>query len=241
MPASPHLKVQFQHRLGTLELDVNFASSAPWTILFGASGSGKSTVLRAIAGVVNPNSGRIVIDNTVVFDSRSGICLPPHKRRIRWAPQRAMLFPHLTIRQNLALGVAGAENSEGVEDLVRHFKLMDLVDRRPSELSGGERHRISVIRAAAAPGRAGLLLLDEPFTGLDASVRDRLIAELRTWRGSLPVVSVTHDVGEAFLLDAEVIRIGDGQILDQGPAGDVLAPDRAKLLRALGPGEPSHQ
>ena len=233
MADNPLLEVNLRHSLGTLDLQIDFATSAPWTVLFGPSGSGKSTVLRAIAGVLKPDSGRIVMGGLVVFDSALGVFLPPHQRPVRWAAQRAMLFPRMDVRANLASSIGQNSHAETLERAIRHYKLLELAKRLPGELSGGQGQRIGVIRAAAGL-KGGHLLLDEPFTGLDAAVRDRLIKDLRTWRGSLPVLSVTHDVGEAFLLGAEVVRIAAGRVLAQGPVGEILAPDRDALLHLLG-------
>ena len=233
MADNPLLEVNLRHSLGTLDLQIDFATSAPWTVLFGPSGSGKSTVLRAIAGVLKPDSGRIVMGGLVVFDSALGVFLPPHQRPVRWAAQRAMLFPRMDVRANLASSIGQNSHAETLERAIQHYKLLELANRLPEELSGGQGQRIGVIRAAAGL-KGGHLLLDEPFTGLDAAVRDRLIKDLRTWRGSLPVLSVTHDVGEAFLLGAEVVRIAAGRVLAQGPVGEILAPDRDALLHLLG-------
>jgi molybdate transport system ATP-binding protein len=127
---------------------------------------------------------------------------------------------------------AGRGWIEELERLLDHFKLSVFDHLKPDALSGGQRQMISVIRAAAG-ARGGILLLDEPFTGLDASVRDQLIADLRSWLGSTPVISVTHDVGEAFLLGAEVVRIADGRVVAQGPVEEVLAEERKRLLGLL--------
>jgi molybdate transport system ATP-binding protein len=120
------------------------------------------------------------------------------------------------------------------------FRLGGFAERMPRDLSGGERQRVSVARAVISavtyrgPGTA-LLLLDEPFSGLDAAVRDELLTELREWlvRWKTPVLSVTHDVGEAFQLGAEVIRIADGRTVQQGPVGEVLNEERRRLMEQL--------
>jgi molybdate transport system ATP-binding protein len=119
-----------------------------------------------------------------------------------------------------------------VERALEAFHLTELKEKQSAELSGGEAQRVAVARAAiGASGR--LLLLDEPFSGLDVAVRDRLIEDLRGWLDGSPVASVTHDVGEAFLLGAEVVRIADGRVVAQGPAEVVLAEERRKLLGVL--------
>jgi molybdate transport system ATP-binding protein len=234
------LEVRFRHRLGTLDLDVSFATNAPWTVLFGPSGSGKSTILRAIAGLVRPDEGRIVMGGVVVFDSAAGVWVPPQDRPMRWAAQKAMLYPLKTVKWNLVLGINSREKlfqgpawiqalAEGME----HFGLERISASLPGQLSGGQRQRVSVVRAVlGALGKT--LLLDEPFTGMDAVVRDRLILDLRAWLGDSPVVSVTHDVGEAFLLGAEVVRVADGRVVAQGAVGEVLSGERDNLMGVLG-------
>ena len=205
-----------RHQLGTLALEAKFAVTAPWTVLFGPSGSGKSTVLRTIAGLVRPDAGRVEVLGEVVADRERGVWVPPDRRKIRWAGQRAALFPHRTVLRNLSMGtgfeggLASAERAQFLHQALDAFGLRDLAEKRPRELSGGERQRVSVVRAAVGALRPRVLLLDEPFAGLDAEIRDGLIAALRSWLPGVPVISVTHDVGEAFLLGAEVVRISEG-------------------------------
>jgi molybdate transport system ATP-binding protein len=227
-------RIAIRHRIGALRLEVNFDVSAPWTVLFGASGSGKSTILRAVAGLVRPDSGRIEVQGRVLFDSESVVWVAAHRREVRWAGQRAALFPRMTVAENLAFGLRGASKEE-LQGALGAFGLNDLGGRKVDALSGGERRRVSVARAAVgAKGR--LLLLDEPFAGLDAAVRDRLIGDVKRWVGETPVVSVTHDVGEAFLLGAEVVRIAQGRVVGQGATETVLGEERERLLGWLGEG-----
>jgi molybdate transport system ATP-binding protein len=232
------LNVTMQYPLGGMVLDVEFVLTAPWTVLFGPSGSGKTTVLRAIAGLVRPKDGQ------VLMDSATGKFIPAYKRPVRSAAQMAWLFPHKTVRQNLMYGngwpAKPAQALEIAEETMSLFRLRDLADRSPVELSGGERQRASVARAVVSAvtfegqGQA-LLLLDEPFTGLDAALRDELLSGLRDWltRWKIPVLSVTHTLGEAFQLQAEVIKIADGRVVEQGPVETVLAKERQRLLQQL--------
>jgi molybdate transport system ATP-binding protein len=230
MSGEPHLEVRFKHRIGTLGLDVAFRAEAPWTVLFGASGSGKSTILRVIAGLETPATGFVRVERMVVLDRECGVRVAAHRRGVRFAAQRTMLFPRMTVEENLAFG---ADVPGEVARALEGFRLTELARKRPSELSGGESQRVAVARAAiGAKGR--LLLLDEPFSGLDAGVRDGLIADLRSWLGDSPVVSVTHDVGEAFLLGAEVVRVDEGKVVAQGAVGEVLAEERRRLVGVLG-------
>ena len=243
-----HLSMRMKHRQGALVFDLAFALTEPWTVLFGPSGSGKTTVLRAIAGLMRPQSGRIVLHprsgapDDVVLDSPTKTFVPAHLRRVRFSAQTATLFPHLTVRGNVAYGVRSAGDEQHVTDKVtdalERFRLGALATKMPAQLSGGERQRVAVARAAvsAVAVRGGsLLLLDEPFAGLHLRLRDELLIDLREWLGAAgtPVLSVTHDVAEAYRLGAEVIKLADGRVVQQGPVGLVLAPERERLLIQL--------
>jgi molybdate transport system ATP-binding protein len=245
---APHLSVRIQHRLGALELDVAFTLTQPWTVLFGPSGSGKTTVLRAIAGFVRPDAGRIVSRfygrEFVMIDTAKKLFVEPHKRSVRVAGQGAALFPHLTVRENIAFGARSQMDvtaaAEIVQEAIRRFQLPGMAEKFPSMLSGGERQRVAIARAATAAvslSEGSLLLLDEPFTGQDVQLRDELIEELRGWLAHMerPVLSVTHDVGETFQLGTEVIKIADGRVVRQGPVAEVLALERDRLLEQLNP------
>lgn len=244
------LAVRLRHRQGSLRLRAQFELREPWTVLFGPSGAGKSTVLRAIAGFVRPDEGLVVYGpaDRVLVDTAERVFVPAHDRPVRSAGQTARLFPRMSVRENVEYGVVretrreehAGGSGEVVEQVLELFRLSKLAGRIPSGLSGGERQRVSVARAVAAavtfdgPGRA-LLLLDEPFSGLDTVLRDELAIRLRErlegWK--TPVLSVSHDVGEAFLLGAEVIRMAEGEVLEQGPATRVLAGERERLLAGL--------
>ena len=247
---APFLHVRMQHRLGALSLEVAFALTEPWTVLFGPSGSGKTAVLRAIAGLMRPKAGRIALENSdgpqLLLDTQAGISMPAYKRLVRLSAQSAALFPRMTVRENIAYGAKtqgnGTSAASLVEDALQRFHLEPLAAKYPQALSGGERQRVAVVRAASAavclrPTTLGttLLLLDEPFTGMDMRLRNDLMRELQTWlvQAGVPVLSVTHDVGEAFQLQAEVIKIADGRVLRQGPAADVLQEERLRVFEQL--------
>ncbi len=236
MSSSPYLDVVLRHRAGTLALNVAFTAAAPWTLLFGPSGSGKSTILRAVAGMLRPDEGRVVVRGQSLVDTAGSIWVQPHRRPVRWAGQGAVLFPKMSVEENLAFVLSGDARRQGtagiVQEAVQRFHLAALAKKMPGELSGGERQRVSVARAAIGAG-GKLLLLDEPFTGLDVGIRDELIDDLRGWLDGTPVLSVTHSVSEAFLLKAEVVRIGEGKVLDQGAAEVVLREERQRVLSLL--------
>jgi molybdate transport system ATP-binding protein len=231
-PNQPYANIALRHRIGALALDVEFELSQPWTILFGPSGSGKTTILNAIAGLLKPGFGRIRIgrgaEEKTLLDTSRGLWVSTHLRGTPLASQTPALFPHLTVEQNLAYAASsGAIDAElfGIEGLLSRF---------PAQLSGGEAQRVNLARAAHCPA-SRLLMLDEPFTGLESSLREALADRLLAWqqRTGVPVVSVTHDVAEAFRLNAEVIHLDRGKTIAQGPATEVLEGERRRLLTQL--------
>lgn len=217
-------------------------------MLFGPSGSGKSTILRAIAGFVTPDRGCVLAGprERRLLDTDPRINLKPYDRPVRFAPQAARLIPHRSVLGNVRYGITAGlpepVERDLTEEVLALFRLQSLAARRPHRLSGGETQRASVARSVLSavtydsPERA-LLLLDEPFVGLDSALRDDLAPALRDFlrRWKTPVLSVSHDVTEAFLLEAEVIRLAEGQILEQGAARTVLAHERDRTLRQLDP------
>jgi molybdate transport system ATP-binding protein len=252
LPMAP-IEVSCRHRVGALNLHVSFRVDAPWTILFGASGSGKTTILRVIAGLTRPGLGLIKtarLDRAgqdrsgIAVDTDHGFSLDSHQRGIPLAPQSASLFPHMTVQQQIAYGIyVSSQDREKDGDvnarkkktaeILQLFRIADLAGKFPRALSGGEAQRVNMARAAAAASR--LLLLDEPFTGLDYALRSDLMQDFQSWAKvkNLCVLSVTHDVAEAFQLGAEVIKLADGRVVQQGPVEVVLAEERARLLAQL--------
>lgn len=231
---APHHTLRLTAKLGALALDLELTFTAPWSILFGPSGSGKSSVLRALCGLL-PTASAIVLRSTDQMETNL-TNEPPHRRQIAYAPQQPALFPHLSVRDNIAFSSSLHQtvNTEIVEDALALFELHKIAHRSPAKLSGGERQRVNLARAFAVPS-ARLMLLDEPFTGLDLKLRDQLIPRMSQFLAarSIPCISVTHDVDESLLLEAEVFRIDSGQILAHGPARAILADERARLLNLL--------
>ena len=244
-PSAPLLTVQIEHWLGAMPLDAKFSLTQPWTVLFGPSGSGKTTILRSIAGFVQPDSGRIVSRTQVLFDSATKVFVPAHRRPVRCAGQTPRLFPHMSVRRNLLYGngwTSKPADAMGiVEELMVSFGLKEFADRMPDQLSSGEQRRALVARAVIAAityndgQEKPLLLLDEPFSGLDIAARDQLLIELSGWlrRWNISLLSVTHNLGEAFQMNAEVIKIAEGRVVQQGPVAEVLSAERERLLEQL--------
>ena len=219
------LDVDIAMRLGAFALQARFATDPGVTALFGRSGSGKTSIVNAIAGLIRPQRGRIAVDGAVLFDSERGIDLPVHRRRVGYVFQEARLFPHLTVRQNLLYGrwfTPRAERVAGLDEVVGLLALAPLLGRRPNRLSGGERQRVAIGRALLASPR--ILLMDEPLASLDAARKaeilpfvERLGHELR-----LPIVYVSHALEEVARLASTVVLVAEGRIADSGPTAEVL-------------------
>lgn len=240
------LTVKMGHRVGAISVNVSFALTEPWTILFGPSGSGKTTVLRTIAGFVRPDDARIAYGpmRRQLVNTAEGVFVPAHLRPVRSAAQSARLFPSMNVRENVLFGMAWhshpADQEQVLDEVLGLMRLTTLAERGTEQLSGGERQRVSVARALAASvafdgTEKPLLLLDEPFAGLDELLRDSLALEMRSWlrHWKIPVLSVSHDVGECFLLGADVVRMAEGQLIEQGPVETVLAEERRRLMERL--------
>ncbi|MCP4518817.1 MAG: ABC transporter ATP-binding protein [Delftia sp.] len=193
--------------------------------LFGPSGAGKSLTLRCLAGLVRPLAGRITLNGRALFDAARGLHAPPRLRRMGYVPQNYALFPHLTVAENIAYGLAGrsqAVRRARVADMVYLMRLEGLEARRPSRLSGGQQQRVALARALVTEPQA--LLLDEPFAALDGLTRGRLQDELISLqrRCCLPTVLVTHDLAEAYALSDRLAVFDAGRVLQVGPKEEVL-------------------
>lgn len=228
------LSVEIRHNFQDFTLDAAFDAPPGVTALFGRSGSGKTTVVNAIAGLLRPQAGRIVADGQLLSDSSTGQFLPPHRRGMGYVFQEARLFPHLTVRQNLLYGRwfsrrAGAELSRIVEMLgIGH-----LLSRRPAALSGGERQRVALGRAILSNPR--LLLMDEPLAALDEARKSEILPYLERLRDEigLPILYVSHSPAEISRLATTVVLLDGGRVVASGPASDVLSdPHVAPLFGA---------
>ena len=229
------LEVDIEHRLGAFELDIHFRSSRGLTALFGRSGAGKTSVINAIAGLVRPERGRIVVDGWVLMDTERGIRTPAHHRRVGYVFQEDRLFPHLTVRQNLLFGrwfAPGSGPPARLDDVVDLLGIGSLLDRRPGRLSGGEKQRVAIGRALLASPR--LLLMDEPLASLDARRKDEILPYIERLRDqtSVPIVYVSHAVAEVTRLASTIVLISDGRVRAVGPLQEVMG--RAELYPIAG-------
>jgi molybdate transport system ATP-binding protein len=219
-------------------LEVEFQSAPGFTILFGASGAGKTSLLDCVAGLTKPDWGRIAIGERVLFDSSQHIDLAVAKRRVGYVFQSLALFPHLTIEQNVEYGLAHvprAERAERVTSILRDFRISNLAGRRPREISGGESQRAALARTLVTDPQ--ILLLDEPLAALDAPTKARIIDDLREWNRAhrVPILYVTHSREEVFALGERVLVLDAGRIVAQGTPHEVMtAPQQETVAQLAG-------
>ncbi len=228
------LRARVGKRLGEFELDVDLAARNELLVLFGPSGSGKSITLRAVAGLVTPDAGRIAIGETVVFDHDRGVRAPARERPVAWVPQGYSLFPHMTARQNIGFGMPRRMDAgDRIDMLLALLGLDGLGGRYPRTLSGGQQQRVALARALAR--NADVLLLDEPFSALDEALRAGLRDELLRLRRELglTIVFVTHDLREAHLLADRLAVLDEGRILQIGERDDVFRRPASRRVAEL--------
>ena len=228
------LHVRVAARLSdSFSLEAAFEAPPGFTMLLGPSGGGKTTLLDCIAGLRQPDSGRVALGSRVVFDSSLKVNLPMQVRRIGYLFQNLALFPHLTVGQNVEYGIAGQSATERhaqATEILETFRIPHLATRKPAEISGGERQRTALARSLVT--NPDLLLLDEPLAALDKSIKSRIVDDLRAWNAArgIPILYVTHSPEEAFALGERVIVLEDGKILGQGMPQDVLAAPRHETI-----------
>jgi len=203
------------------ELNIN---DGEFLTLFGSSGAGKTTLLRLIAGLEQPNSGRIEVDGEVWFDSEKKINLPPQRRSIGFVFQDYALFPSMSVRENLLFAAENTEQRKGVDELIELVELSQLAERRPDTLSGGQRQRVALARALVR--RPKILLLDEPLSALDPAMRTKLQNELALIHSRLGVTTllVSHDIAETVKLSDRLASVVSGRIERLCPPMEFFSP-----------------
>jgi molybdate transport system ATP-binding protein len=212
------LELDIAARLRSFELGLRLSVGAETMALVGPSGAGKTTVLRAIAGLRRPDRGRIALGERVWFDAEAKVDLPAERRSVGLVFQEYALFPHMTVRANVAFG-----GEARVDELLERLRIAHLAGERPGGLSGGERQRVAVARALARD--PDVLLLDEPLSALDAHTRAAVRAELQDVLAelALPTLVVTHDFRDAAALAGRIGVIVDGRLRQEGSAAQLVA------------------
>lgn len=226
------LSVSVEKRLGDFTLIAKFEAAGGVTALFGPSGAGKTTIVNMIAGLVAPDRGRIVLDDTVLFDFATRQNVPAHRRRIGYVFQEGRLFPHLTVAKNLEYGRwmnRLAHDATETERIVALLDIGPLLKRRPGKLSGGERQRVAIGRALLM--KPQLLLLDEPLASLDRARKLEILPYLAKLRdeAKVPMIYVSHQAGEILRIASQVVRIEDGQVFAVGGL-ELLDAERREMV-----------
>jgi molybdate transport system ATP-binding protein len=221
--AAKALIIQVRKRLSSFELNVSFTIPAGITILFGPSGAGKTTLLDCVAGLVTPDSGRIIAGNRTFFDDQTSIS--PQTRSVGYVFQDLALFPHLSVEKNIEYGIAGLQATERrsrVDAMLESLRITAFRKRMPSRISGGERQRVALARALVTD--PCVLLLDEPLAALDSTTKANIVEDLRGWNQAhgIPILYVTHNREEVFALGEAVLVLDHGRIIAQGTPHEVM-------------------
>lgn len=201
-----------------LNVSLNFPPGI--TIVFGPSGAGKSTLLDCIAGLLQPDAGRVMLGKEILYDSAAAVNVPVHARSFGYVFQSPALFPHLTVEENVAYGIAHlplAERKQRISEILEAFRVTDLRQRKPAEISGGEAQRVELARSLITNPQ--VLLLDEPLSALDDDLKAHIIEDLRAWRTarSIPILYVTHSRTEAKALGERIVTMQSGTIISEAP------------------------
>jgi molybdate transport system ATP-binding protein len=220
------IEIDVSHRLGVFALDVRFTSQGRLTAFFGQSGSGKTSLVNIIGGLIRPDRGRIAVDGTTLVDTASGVFVPTHRRRVGYVFQEGRLFPHLTVRQNLLFGRwfrPPDERKVQLETVLDLLGIGHLLQRRPGALSGGEKQRVAIGRALLASPR--LLLMDEPLAALDDERKAEILPFIERLRdeANVPIVYVSHSLAEVSRLANSIVVLRNGRVVAVGDPGEVLS------------------
>lgn len=235
------LEFAFDARRGSFHLQVECSFQSRWTVIFGPSGSGKSSLVRLLAGLDRARHdtavARVTFDGLCLTDTSRHTWTAPGRRQTALVTQQPALFPHLSVAANVAYGLAEldrATREARVREMLSLAGATELSGYRPQQLSGGQAQRVALARALAPHPR--LLLLDEPLSALDGAASDALLSRLQLWlrEHNVQTVMVTHEAADAFAIGAEVALLHEGRVVAQGPAEEVLIDERSRLLDRLG-------
>ena len=220
------VEIALHHQFTGFTLDAQFRVGAGVTALFGPSGAGKTSIVHAIAGLLRPQRGRIVVDGRIILDTDSGVSLPVHTRRIGTVFQDARLFPHMSVENNLRFGMRRAPvpaNENEFAHIVELLGLENLLPRKPAKLSGGEKGRVALGRALLASPQ--LLLLDEPLAALDAARKNEILPYLERLRDDarVPMLYVSHSLDEVTRLADSIVVMREGNVVAAGSVFDLMS------------------
>ncbi|MBK18436.1 MAG: molybdenum ABC transporter ATP-binding protein [Rhodospirillaceae bacterium] len=230
------IEIDVTRQLGNLEISAKIETQTRGVLaLFGQSGSGKTSIVNMVAGLLNPDSGRVKIDGRVLFDSESGINLQIHERRIGYVFQESRLFPHMSVLKNLNYGRRRAPNNArqiDFDDVIEVLGIKHLIDQKPYTLSGGERQRVALGRALLA--NPDILLMDEPLASLDVARKSEILPfiEMIRDRFEVPMIYVSHSMDEIIRLADTLVLVDDGQVKAVGPLEELTS--RLDLRRLTG-------
>ena len=216
------LEVDIKHHFGDFTVDASFKAPAGITVLFGRSGSGKTSIINAVAGLLQPQQGVIKLNGTTLLDRGKGVDKPVHQRGIGYIFQQDRLFPHLNVQQNLSYGQKFHTTKTPAEPIIELLGISHLLQRRTSGLSGGERQRVAIGRALMSNPK--LVLADEPLTALDEQRKTEILPYFERLRDELnvPVLYVSHSAAEVARLATTVVAVDQGEVTLQGSVQDVL-------------------
>lgn len=219
------LSIDVRHRLGDFNLDARVESEGRLTALFGRSGSGKTSLVNIVAGLIRPDQGRIAVDGDVLVDTDKRVFLPKYRRRVGYVFQEGRLFPHLSVKRNLLYGhwfTPAARRYETFDRVIELLGLGGLLDRQPGSLSGGEKQRVAIGRALLASPR--LLLMDEPLASLDEGRKQEILPYIELLRDvtKIPIVYVSHSIAEVTRLATTVVVLSGGRVAAAGPTAEVM-------------------
>jgi molybdate transport system ATP-binding protein len=231
-----NIRKSFFHASHGFTLDLACEIAAGITIIFGPSGAGKTTLLDCIAGLVDPDHGKVSVGGKVWFDGVLGTNVAVQRRNVGYVFQDLALFPHLSVEKNLEYGLralAKAEKEGRVTAILESFRISHLRTRKPGQISGGEGQRVALARALITD--PCVLLLDEPLAGLDAPTKSAIIDDLRAWNRAhqIPILYVTHSREEVFALGERVLVLENGRLLAQGTPHEVMTAPRQETVAQL--------
>ena len=230
------MEVRIKKELKSFLLDIDFSETSKRIGILGGSGSGKSMTLKSIAGIEHPDSGRIVLDERVLYDSSKRTDIRPQKRRVGYLFQNYALFPTMTAAENIIAGIrrgSRSEKSQRAEEMMKRFGLEGLGERYPSELSGGQQQRVALARIMVNEPEA--ILLDEPFSALDIYIRDRMQEELMDMLSGYAgtVILVSHSRDEIYRFSDRLLIIDGGRVINHGNTADVFRKPGTKTAAML--------